>query len=114
MLITRAQPDGARGESVYQDRMLTCRDCAEEFSFSGGEQSFFASKGLLNDPQRCPSCRAAAKRARGGEGPREFHAALCAGCGGQAIVPFAPHSDRPVYCSSCFDQVRAAASPSPA
>jgi hypothetical protein len=47
-------------ERVYQDRSLTCRDCAEEFSFSAGEQAFFASKGLTNDPQRCPSCRAAA------------------------------------------------------
>ena len=79
----------------------------EEFLFSAGEQSFFASKGLQNDPQRCPSCRAAAKRARSTDGPREFHAAICGECGGQAIVPFAPRNDRPVYCSSCFDKVRA-------
>ncbi len=23
------------------------------------------------------------------------------------MVPFAPRNDRPVYCSSCFDKVRA-------
>jgi len=94
-------------ESVYQDRSLTCRDCSEEFIFSAGEQAFFATKGLTNDPQRCPACRAVAKRARASEGPREFHAAICGACGGQAIVPFAPRNDRPVYCSSCFDKVRA-------
>jgi len=94
-------------ERVYQDRSLTCRDCSEEFSFSAGEQAFFASKGLTNDPQRCPSCRAIAKRARSTDGPREFHAAICGACGGQAVVPFAPRNDRPVYCSSCFDKVRA-------
>jgi CxxC-x17-CxxC domain-containing protein len=94
-------------ESVYEDRSLTCRDCSEEFSFSSGEQAFFASKGLLNDPQRCPNCRAVAKRARTTSGPREFHAAICGSCGGQAMVPFAPRNDRPVYCSSCFDKVRA-------
>jgi CxxC-x17-CxxC domain-containing protein len=94
-------------ERVYQDRSLTCRDCSEEFTFSAGEQAFYASKSLTNDPQRCPSCRAAAKRARSGEGPREFHAAVCGACGGQAVVPFAPRNDRPVYCSSCFDKVRA-------
>ena len=44
---------------------------------------------------------------RSNEGPREFHAAICGACGGQAIVPFAPRNDRPVYCSSCFDKVRA-------
>ena len=53
---------------MYQDRSLTCRDCAEEFSFSAGEQAFFASKGLTNDPQRCPICRAVAKRARSDRG----------------------------------------------
>jgi CxxC-x17-CxxC domain-containing protein len=94
-------------ERVYQDRSLTCRDCAEEFLFSAGEQAFFATKGLTNDPQRCPSCRAIAKRARANEGPREFHVAICGACGGQAVVPFAPRNDRPVYCSSCFDKVRA-------
>lgn len=94
-------------ERVYQDRSLTCRDCGEEFVFSAGEQAFFATKGLTNDPQRCPACRAVAKRARASEGPREFHAAICGACGGQAVVPFAPRNDRPVYCSTCFDQVRA-------
>ena len=72
---------------MYQDRTLTCRDCREEFVFSGGEQAFYASKGLLNDPQRCPSCRAAAKRARTMGGPREFHTAVwpghCAVCASQ-------------------------------
>jgi CxxC-x17-CxxC domain-containing protein len=96
---------------VFQDRTLTCRDCAGEFTFSSGEQSFFASKGLLNDPQRCPSCRAVAKRARAVGGPREFHAAICGSCGGQAMVPFAPRNDRPVYCSTCFDKVRAGEQP---
>src|SRR2546427_6098462 len=94
-------------ERVYEDRSLTCRDCSEEFIFSSGEQAFFSSKGLLNDPQRCPACRAAAKQARTAGGPREFHAAICGSCGGQAMVPFAPRNDRPVYCSSCFDKVRA-------
>jgi CxxC-x17-CxxC domain-containing protein len=99
---------------VFQDRTLTCRDCASEFVFSSGEQAFFSSKGLLNDPQRCPSCRAVAKRARTVGGPREFHAAICGNCGGQAVVPFAPRNDRPVYCSTCFDKVRAGTIEAPA
>ena len=99
-------PSQEEPERVYEDRTLTCRDCGEEFIFSAGEQAFYASKSLVNDPQRCPSCRAAAKRARNNEGPREFHAAVCGACGGQAVVPFAPRNDRPVYCSSCFDKVR--------
>ena len=92
---------------MFQDRVLSCRDCSEEFIFSGGEQAFFASKSLVNDPQRCPSCRAAAKRARTTGGVREYHTAVCGACGGQATVPFAPRNARPVYCSTCFDKVRA-------
>ena len=91
---------------MFEDRTLTCRDCGDEFIFSGGEQRFFAEKGLTNEPQRCASCRVVAKRARMG-GPKEYHAAICNACGDQAMVPFAPRSDRPVYCSSCFDKVRA-------
>jgi len=94
---------------VYDDRVLTCRDCAQTFTFSAGEQTFFAAKGLQNVPQRCTSCRANAKRARTVGGPREYHVAICGSCNGQAIVPFSPRTDRPVYCSSCFDKVRAAA-----
>jgi CxxC-x17-CxxC domain-containing protein len=102
---------GMGGTVVFVDRTLTCRDCAETFVFTAGEQTFFASKGLVHDPARCPTCRAQARRARtNGDGPREYHAAICSGCGGQARVPFAPRPDKPVYCSACFEQVRAAAS----
>jgi len=101
---------------VFEDRSLTCRDCGESFLFSSGEQAFFASKGLTNEPQRCPTCRAAAKRTRAtaSTGSRQYHAAVCNGCGGQAMVPFEPRTDRPVYCSSCFDKVRAGVTSSPA
>ena len=102
---------------MYADKTIRCRDCGMDFVFSGGEQEFYASKGLVNEPQRCQSCRAVAKQNRalgignGGSngGQREMHAAVCAECGGQALVPFLPRNDRPVYCSNCFDKVRARA-----
>lgn len=95
---------------MFEDRSLTCRDCRETFVFSAGEQAFFATKGLVNLPQRCPACRAVARRARASPatGGREYHAVVCSGCGNQAMVPFLPRNDRPVYCSSCFDRVRSA------
>jgi CxxC-x17-CxxC domain-containing protein len=99
---------------VYADKTIRCRDCGMDFVFSAGEQEFYASKGLVNEPQRCQSCRAIAKQNRalgigsggGNGGQREMHAAVCAECGGQALVPFLPRNDRPVYCSNCFDKVR--------
>jgi len=107
---------------VFGDKTIRCRDCEMDFVWSAGEQQFYAEKGLLNPPQRCPTCRAVAKQNRamgissgagggagmggGMGGQREMHAAVCAECGGQALVPFLPRNDRPVYCSSCFDKVR--------
>ena len=93
----------------FADRTLKCRECGDDFVFTSGEQAFFAEKGLINDPQRCPTCRAARRRERSGSGAREMHEVVCAQCGANTTVPFLPRLERPVYCSSCFDQVRAGA-----
>ncbi len=90
----------------YADRTLVCRDCGASFVFSAGEQEFFAMKGLMNDPARCPNCRQRRRAER--SGPRPMTVVTCANCGGEAQVPFVPRGDRPVYCSRCFEQMRAA------
>ncbi len=92
------------------DRTLYCRDCNQEFTFTVGEQEFYASRGLTNDPTRCPECRAARKQSGGGQSrggfrerePRQMYSVTCASCGNEAQVPFQPRDDRPVYCSDCF------------
>lgn len=94
---------------ALEDRTLICRDCSEEFTFSAGEQEFYMQRGLLNDPQRCAMCRAAKRRERGGD-RRTLTTVVCASCGSQTVVPFVPRLDKPVYCNSCFEKVRAAAS----
>ena len=89
---------------MYQDKTLVCRDCGNEFTFTAGEQEFYAEKGFQNEPTRCRECRQAHKAARNNNnnGPREMHDAVCANCGAQTKVPFQPREDRPVYCSECF------------
>ncbi len=89
-----------------RDKTLTCRDCGVSFVFTAGEQGFYQEKGLLNEPQRCPSCRAARRRERAGGVAREMHPVICAQCGAQTTVPFVPRNDRPVYCSPCYDKMR--------
>ncbi|MHB8621064.1 MAG: zinc-ribbon domain containing protein [Chloroflexota bacterium] len=89
----------------FADKTLVCRECGADFTFTTGEQEFYAEKGLLNEPQRCPTCRATRRRERASREPREMHQVVCAECGGPAIVPFLPRNDRPVYCSSCFERV---------
>lgn len=95
---------------LYTDQTLQCRECGVEFIFSAGEQEFYAAKGLVNQPARCPDCRSARRaRVNGGQlgGQREMHPAVCASCGIETQVPFLPRGDRPVYCSNCFDRIRA-------
>jgi CxxC-x17-CxxC domain-containing protein len=104
------------------DTTLTCRDCSQTFTFTSGEQDFYASRGF-SEPVRCPDCRAARKSQRessydsygsssygggyssgGGRGSREMFSATCSSCGKEAQVPFQPSGDKPVYCSDCFQQ----------
>lgn len=114
------------------DSILTCRDCGQSFTFTAGEQAFYASRGF-SEPTRCPDCRAARKADRGSSGgggsygggyssgggygggysggqragggaPRQMFDATCSNCGNVARVPFQPRGDKPVFCSDCFER----------
>jgi hypothetical protein len=50
----------------FSDKSILCPDCGTTFTFTAGEQEFFASKGFTNDPKRCPLCRQAKKQQRSG------------------------------------------------
>jgi CxxC-x17-CxxC domain-containing protein len=50
-----------------QDKVLTCADCGQEFTFTAAEQQFYADRGF-SEPRRCPSCRAVRKAQRGDSG----------------------------------------------
>ena len=49
---------------VYTDRSIACADCGQEFSFTAGEQEFYAQRGFSEAPKRCPSCRQIRKAQR--------------------------------------------------
>ncbi|MGN1081205.1 MAG: zinc-ribbon domain containing protein [Acutalibacteraceae bacterium] len=89
---------------MFEDKTLKCKECGEEFVFTAGEQEFYAEKGFVNEPQRCKSCRDARKNAAREQ--REKFTAVCAACGGEAVVPFKPRDDRPVYCSECYAKIK--------
>jgi CxxC-x17-CxxC domain-containing protein len=100
------------------DQRIKCVDCGEEFLFTAGEQAFYASKGLTNAPTRCKPCRELRKQQPGGGrgragAAREMHTAVCADCGAETQVPFAPVSSRPVYCKNCYEAHRPAGSHGP-
>ena len=94
----------------YEDRTLTCVECAQGFTFTADDQSYHAEKGYTNEPKRCPSCRQARRDGQQGggggydRGPREMFPVVCADCGKNTTVPFQPRGDRPVYCSDCYSR----------
>src|SRR5215211_2070939 len=63
------------------DATLTCRDCGQAFTFTSGEQDFYAARGY-SEPGRCPDCRAARKAERGGGGGGGYSSYGSGGGGG--------------------------------
>ncbi len=92
----------------FQDKSLQCSDCSQEFTFTAGEQEFYASRNFQNEPRRCPECRQARKSERNGNGSygsrRQMFPVTCAECGTNTEVPFEPRGDKPVYCRDCYDK----------
>lgn len=97
------------------DRTLTCRDCGQAFTFTAGEQSFYAERGY-SEPMRCPSCRAARKQQRasggdnyggysggggGGYGGDSYSSGRGGGYGGGDSYNRGPRQMYPAVCSQC-------------
>ncbi len=55
---------GAAANTAFQDRVLTCADCGEEFTWGAGEQEYFREKGLTSEPKWCKDCRQANRQRR--------------------------------------------------
>jgi CxxC-x17-CxxC domain-containing protein len=89
---------------VYEDETLVCKECGNEFVFTAGDKAFYAEKGFTNKPKTCKACRYAKKNA--GKADVQYFEATCSECGGIAKLKFQPSTDRPVYCSACFETRR--------
>lgn len=59
----KAEADAERRARLPPDTFIGCRDCQEEFVFSGDDQDRFAQNGW-NPPIRCTECRQARKEGR--------------------------------------------------
>ena len=103
---------------------IECADCHAMFEFAAGEQRFFETRGLRDQPRRCAACRDARKRRfrdRDHTGPaardprrsarhaeplsiaEPAAATQCACCGLPAEVEFRAAIGRPVYCQQCYN-----------
>jgi len=96
----------------YKDKQLVCVECGQEFTFTAGEQLFFADRGLSNEPKRCRTCKQLKNERMGGPygwragRPHVEVKVKCAICEVETTVPFHPSQGRPVYCRDCFKKMR--------
>lgn len=89
-----------------EDKLLQCKDCGKDFTWTASEQEFYQQKGFQNSPVRCADCRRAKKARMGDDRPRQSFEITCAQCGKKDSVPFRPKGDRPILCSDCFRKQR--------
>lgn len=40
-----------------QDKVIVCKDCGNEFTFTVRDQEFYEQMGFQNEPVRCKECR---------------------------------------------------------
>jgi CxxC-x17-CxxC domain-containing protein len=95
-----------RGPMEFQDKVLKCVDCGEDFIFTAGEQLFFHDKQFKNLPKRCKNCKG--KRAPGQKEGSRFvkleTTATCSSWGKETVLPVRPTQGRPVFCRECFGE----------
>lgn len=69
----------------FQDKVLICKECGREWTFTAEEQRFFFEKNFTNEPGRCQECRKARKDKRA-LGQRQLFNIICSQCGKEAQV----------------------------
>lgn len=78
------------------DKPIYCSDCFEKQG--GGRDD-------RRDDRRDSGRRNFSdSRDRGDRGDREMFSAICDDCGKECKVPFKPSSNKPIYCSACFEK----------
>lgn len=92
----------------FQDKVIKCVDCGQDFVFTAGEQLFFHDKQFKNEPKRCKGCKAKRAQTLGvtqsSAPPKVETRTVCSNCGKETTVPFKPTQGRPVFCRECFQQ----------
>lgn len=88
-------------ENTIEDKKLECKTCMKEFVWSKQDQNFYAKKGFMKVPQKCPDCRKRANELR----PDGKFYIRCAFCEKDAVFISAPPKDKVAICADCLEKV---------
>jgi CxxC-x17-CxxC domain-containing protein len=87
---------------AFLPKTIVCIECKRNFVFSQGEQGFFRSRGLSNEPKRCPHCRVLMRMRREGKPTDTVTETNCTVCGEKTTVPFLPRDEKKILCAACY------------
>jgi len=79
------------------------KDCEVPFKPTG-EKPVFCSDCFRSQRNDAPGRFSPKDSGRFSSGDRKMYKAICDKCGKECEVPFKPTSDKPVYCSQCFNK----------
>jgi len=88
--------------TAFLPKNIVCIECKRNFVFSEGEQGFFRSRGLSNEPRRCPHCRVLMRMRREGKPTDTVTETNCTVCGEKTTVPFLPRDEKKILCAACY------------
>lgn len=93
-----------------QDKTLVCKECGKDFTWTAGEQEFFASKGFRNKPTRCKDCRKQNRQ----RVEAEYFKITCSNCKEVGEALFKPSNpDAEIFCKKCFEEKFLQKAPAP-
>jgi len=95
-------------DGQFEDKILKCKECGKEFTWSASEQEFFFAKGFKNKPARCKDCRKLNRQ----KVEAEYYRVTCSRCGAVGDVLFKPSDpEAKIYCKNCFEEARSPSRP---
>lgn len=85
------------------DKPVYCSNCFDRDTTPRRENSGDRNDSRSNFRSERPSYSDSRPSFRS-EGPRESFGAVCSNCGKDCTLPFEPRTNKPVYCSDCFEK----------
>lgn len=93
-----------RGSEMFDAVCDDCgKDCKVPFKPTSGKP-IYCSKCFEKHDNKGSSNNRSRRNDRRGSSNREMFSAVCDKCGKDCKVPFKPSSDKPIYCSDCFEE----------